>query len=97
MSYIQIVLDNMCVACSRDTLRQSQLKLSDIIIKNILNIIPWTRSKEYFINALINDLQSQCSNCQKIIVLKEQSLRSKFRNIYLKIKTQRCNWCIHEN
>jgi len=42
------------------------------IIDNIMRIVPWTKSKEYFLNNLIEGCAIKCSKCQEMIVLKEK-------------------------
>ena len=59
------------------------------IIKEIIYVIPWTNSKEYFLNNLICMCHIYCSKCKEKVILKEQCL---FIKNYT-IKTKICNNC----
>jgi len=59
------------------------------IINNIMGIVPWTKSKEYFLNNLIRVLETGCSKCYKMIVFKEKYIY----NPTCTIKTKICQVC----
>ena len=60
------------------------------IIDNIMRIVPWTKSKEYFLNNLIEGCAIKCSKCLEMIMLKEKYIY----NLGCTIMTKICIRCL---
>ena len=74
-------------------------------IKEILYIIPWTKSKTYFINSIMDKFQIKCIKCGKSLIRTEMYIfysihEREYRKLYndplnvsYRIKTKKCESC----